>query len=377
MTGFFSRAAWQQAPPLTATTWPSPVADVEGPLLPVTQYGVSGNTRLRTHTSLDTIARTLTTRAGQDAAAVLTYALLFEGYEATWADALGHMPKRVSGTVQPATLATGVYRHRYGIDPHLWAESWTLGDGFLIGPEFTIGQRKTRRGTLALDLADVGVWELASAMIASWELRSDPFGWFLTCAYVGHSFDLASTDNTLAVLQAIDAPTASEVPFKSATLRLAPYSSSTALDSGDLIEFSDFQIRGDNQLRTAQSTRTGLAPEEPRRAELPVIAGQVTLPYYSDNALIEAQRAGTHYMAELRIEGAIIASSIPYAFALWLPDLVLTSVQPTGGGAAAPGLVIGFQARTPETASAGFPTMVIPTPVIVELVNTISAHPLL
>lgn len=377
MTGFLTRAAWRQAAPLITATWPSPVAAVQSPLLPVTQYGVSGNSRLRTHTSLDTIARTVTTRTGQDAGAVLTYELLFEGFEATWADALGHMPKRVSSTVQPATLATGVYRHRYGIDPQLWASPWTLGDGFLIGTEFTIGQRKTRRGTLAIDLADVGVWELASAMIASWELRSDPFGWFLTCAYVGHSFDLASADNTLAVVQALSLPTASAVPFTSATLKLAPYSSSTALDSGDLIEFSDFQLRCDNQLRTVQSARTGLAPEEPRRAELPVIAGQMTLPYYDDNTLIAAQRAGTHYMAELRIEGAIIASSISYAFAAWLSDLVLTSVQPTGGGAQAPGLTVAFQARTPETAAAGFPTMVVPTPIIVELVNTVATHPLL
>lgn len=377
MTGFLTRAAWRQCPPLTTPTWPSPVAAVQSPLLPLVQYGVSGNSRLRTHTTRDTIARTIAARAGQDAGAVLTYELLFEGFEATWASALGHMPKRVSGTAQPALLATGVYRHRFGIDPQLWAEPWTIDDGFQMDDGLLMDQRKTRRGTLAIDLADVGVWELASAMIASWELRNDAYGWFLTCAYTGHSFALASATNTLAVLQALTLPTATAVPYTSATLKLAPYSSSTALDSGDLIEFFGFQLRADNQLRTAQSTRTGLAPEEPRRAELPVIAGQLTLPYYDDNTLIDAQRAGTHYMAELRIEGAIIASSIPYAFAVWLPDIVLTSVQPTGGGAEAPGLVVDFQARTPETAAAGVPAMVVPTPIIIELVNTVAAHPLL
>lgn len=377
MSGFFSRAAWRQCPPLTTRTWPSPVAAVQSPLLPLVQYGVAGNSRLRTHTARDTIARTIAHRAGQDAGAVLTYELLFEGFEATWADALGHMPKRISSTVQPALLATGVYRHRYGVDPQLWAELWTSSDGIESADGLASDQLKTRRGTLALDLADVGVWELASAMIASWELRNDVYGWFLTCAYIGHSFDLASATNTLAVLQALTLPTTSAVPFTSATLKLAPYSSSTALDSGDLIEFSSFQLRSDNQLRTAQSTRTGLASEEPRRAELPVIAGQLTLPYYGDNTLIAAQLAGTHYMAELRIEGAIIASSIPYAFAVWLPDILLTSITVTGGGADAPGLAIDFQARTPETAAAGFPTMVIPTPIIIELVNTVSTHTLL
>jgi hypothetical protein len=378
MIGFFSRAAWRQAAAISGDLWPSPIAAVQSPLLPVTQYGVSGGSRLRIQTVLDGIARDLAVRANQEASAVLTYNLLFQGFEATWADALGYMGKRVSSTVQPETLATGVYRHRFGIDPCLWADPWTMADGFQMDDGLLIDQRKTRRGTLALDFADIGVWELASAMVASWELRSDAFGWFLTVGYIGHAFSLTSATNTLTLLRSLTRDTAEEVSFTAATLRLAPYSSSTALNSSNLVEFSSLQLRCDNRLRSVQSRQTSLATEEPRRSEIPAITGELLLPYYANNTLFTAQRAGTHYMAELRVQGSIIGSGIPYAFAILLPDILLTSIQTTGSGSAdAPGLQIIFQCRIPEVASAGFPVLATQTPIIIELVNTIAAHPLL
>lgn len=378
--GYLSRLGFALEPVVYADTWPAVTAATVSAQLGPSQLAMNGQALLRYQTEREAlIAILLATRARQESAASALYPVRYEGLEATWAAALGYQARSIGGTTFPAEIVSGAYRHRFELAPRLRGEPWTLADGFTLGSGMIQGQQRIRRGTLAALISTVSVHELLSAMVTSWGLSaSSNTAWGLAVDYQGYSVSYTSSVNTVAGMQALGGITAPRALWQQTVIRLAPYSDSTALDSGDIVNPSAIALQVDNRLRVAQSRRTGLAIEQPTRGDLPTVTGTLTFPRYTADTLLAAQRAGTPYMMDVTITGGqIAATGENYQLALYLPTITLDTVTVGTVGPELTSLAVAFTARAPRVAAAGFPATALNPALILEVVSGSSTHPLL
>ena len=377
-SGFLTRFGFAMETQITAPTWPSTSPATLTALQPVLAPTPAGEATLATYPSTVTYGpRDSAVVQTLPANLTLPLPVTYAGLEPLWTCALGYQAKRISGTVYPATITAGAYRHRFEIDNVLQAEHWTTADGWESGDGLTSGQRKTRRLTLAGTIGDVSAWEWLSAMVGQLDLQVQAGqAMQMTLSFVAGSLDETPAANTLAALQALTVPTAARVFWHQSVLRLATYSSSVVLDSDDIIACSQFRLTLDNALDVPYSERISQAPDEPGRGERPpTIRGTLTVPRYTADTLLSAQRAGTAHMMDLIFTGGQIgATGQTYTLELYLPMLYFTTASPVWNNAGVISQTLAFEAVAPSTAAAGMPTTIHATPLIVQCQTADNTH---
>jgi len=278
----------------------------------------------------------------------------------------------------PQALAPGVYRHLFECDHHLsTGTGWVAPDDGIEESDLLDGQRKVRRGTLAV-VREFCVWEFLSVMVDELTLAWTVDGGTLSLTGLAHSVTRDSAVNTLTSMQHARLPQGPSVLLTHAVLRLAPYSTETPLGSSHETGIMHWSCTLKNQLKGDPGPRTGLAPEEFERSAPPLVTGTFTLPRYRANTLLDAWPATTRYMLDLRFSGGYIASSAyQYQLNLYVPGLVFTQVEPTGPTPSRAQVQVAWQAATPEAMPAGFPSSAYLSPLLVEVISDVAEHQLL
>lgn len=376
--GVKQRAGFQREAIVSSGTWPAASAAALTALLPVLPLpgndgiekagGVTLNAPLATDTfdvlrKAPTVAPPLVAR--------------YQGLEQLWACAFGHMPKRIGSTVMPETLATGAYRHLYEIDTRLSGlEMWMLGDGFQVGTELLIGQRKIRRGTFALD-DQVSVREWLSSMVQGLTLQADPGATSLTLDMISYALSRASVVNTAATMAVLLPNASPRLNFVDCVIRLDTFSTSIALSSADQLQCGSLALRIDNNLVTQFGPHTGLAPGEYERERPAIVTLTLALPRHTVDTWLSAWGSNPTLMADVKFTGPAIGSTgFTYQCNLYFPSLKITNAQLLPGFGPL-SETVQLVAITPSAAAAGMPTMHRLTPCAVELVSAVSAHALL
>jgi hypothetical protein len=375
-----SYAGWAREAVVYAPTYPAASAALVTELLPLV------GAELHTGVTQAFTPATDAAQLGYTAADTVSYAPTvtlhlaprYRGLEALFACALGLEARRLGATLMPEQLAPGVYRHLFEVDHHLSTGSgWVAPDDGIEESDLLGGQRKVRRGTLAV-VREFSVWEFLSVM---WDELT--LAWTVdqgTCTLSGHAHSLTrdSAVNTLTSMQHATLSRGPSVLLTHAVLRLAPYSTTTPLDSTHETGISSWTLSLKNQLTGDSGPRTGLAPEEYERSAPPLVTGTFTLPRYRANTLLDAWPLGSSYMLDLKFTGGFIGTSgYHYALNLYVPGLVFTSVEPTGPTPSRAQVQVAWQAVTPAEAPAGFPSSAKNGPMLIEVLGDVPDHQLL
>lgn len=377
--GLNLRAGFIREAIVTTPVWPAVSAAALTALLPLLDVRLSDGIETEPHEGASSgLGPEAVVVTGIAPTASLTLKARYEGLETLWACALGYMAKRIGTTVMPELLAAGVYRHLYEIDTGL-STLWPWGadaDGFLAA-ELSSGQRKVRRGTFAVDL-QVSVWELLSSMVQSLSLVVEPGGVTLSIELAAYSLGRASSVNTSVTMLKLLPPTAPTVLFTDLAWRVAPYSTTTPLASGDAIQCTSWSLRLDNRLESSPGPRTGTAPEEYERTGPPTIDVSFVAPRHAADTWQTRWGAGTVLMADAKFTSAQeVAAGQPYKLNLYLPSCQVEQAILGTSGPRVPPDTITLRAVIPTAAAAGMPSMKKSTPLAVEIVSGSSMHPLL
>jgi hypothetical protein len=278
----------------------------------------------------------------------------------------------------PEQLAPGVYRHLFEVDHHLSTGSpWVVPDDGVQASDLDTGQRKVRRGTVAV-VREISVWEYLSVMWDSLTLAWTVDQGSITLSGCAHSVTRESTINTLATMAQALPPIGPSMLLTHAVLRLAPYSTSTPLDSSHETGVSTWTLSLKNNLGADYGPRMGRAPEEYERTAPPAVTGTFTMPRYRANTLLDAWPATTRYMLSMQFTGGFIGSSpYHYQLTLYVPGLIFTQVEPTGPTPSRAQLAVAWQAVSPADTPAGYPTSAHRGPLLIETVNDVPGHQLL
>jgi hypothetical protein len=213
-------------------------------------------------------------------------------------------------------------------------------------------------------------------MVAGLDLDAGPDGVALALALVAHSLTHASVINP--DLDSADPAPQYPVAFTELELRLGVYSTTTPLDAGDAHDVSGIRLRVDNALSVRGDASTGLHIAEPKRRGPVQVSGELLLPRYSADTVLDWAADATELMASLVFTGpAIAATGFAYALRLWLPCVRLARASAPTTGADEPTQRVAFAAYAPQATPAGFPQTWLAGPLAVELVTDRQAHPLL
>jgi len=379
--GLNLRAGFTREAIVTAQQWPATVAAAITQLLPIVDVQPNDGVTKQGYTTIESGGRgpiaydVMSIKPTVQVPLVCTY----EGLETLWACALGYMAKRISGTVMPELVTTGVYRHLYEIDPGLstaWAWDATA-DGFL-GGELSPGQRKVRRGTFAVDMTDT-VWEWLSAMVSAVTLQCDLQGVTLIIDLVSHSLSDTSSINTLTTLRTVLPLVTPRVLPTQLVWRIAPFSTGTPLGLADVVKVNSWTLRLENQLEATPGLNTGTAPLEYERVrDYPVVTVTFVLPRHTANIWQTRWRANTVLMADAKWTSEVqITSGQPWRLHVYLPSCIVSNAQLQPAGAGLPSDTVQLLAIVPSAAPAGFPTTRFLGALAVELYTRASLHPLL
>lgn len=376
-----SYAGFAREPICFEPQWPAASAALVTDLLPL--VGAEIHTGLtQAFTPATDVARVGYTDADVLSAAptvTLHLAPRYRGLEALFACALGLEARRLGATLMPEQLAPGVYRHLFEVDHHLsTGTGWLAPDDGIEESDLVEGQRKVRRGTLAV-VREVSVWEFLSVMLDELTLAWTVDGGTLSLSGLAHSLTRDSAVNTLTTMQHATLPGGPTVLLTHAVLRMAPYSTETPLDSTHETGISSWTLTLKNALKGDGGPRTGLAPDEFERSAPPLVTGTFTLPRYRANTLLDAWPATTSYMLDLTFTGGSIgASAYRYQLNLYVPGLVFTQVEPTGPTPSRAQVAVAWQAVTPAERPAGFPASARKmSPLLIEVVSDEPSHMLL
>lgn len=307
----------------------------------------------------------------------------YEGLEFLFTAALGLEANRIDGVLMPEELVVGtVYRHLIEIDDKLEGTAWQAGEGFVaganpIGDGLIAGQQKMRRGTLTTD-RDITVWDARSQMINTLAVQAAPQGVALSAGVLGYDMNYISAVN--AGLSALTCDP-EQILFAEGTfeIRLASdidFTSATLLVPAQ--EFNGIRFTLSNGLRAVTTRDTSPNIDEPRRRLAPTLAGAFSMPRTTDISLLEANRDTTKLSARLRFEGGFIgATDQKYTLTFWFPSITLTGGDSPVSGPVRERQNYSFIADVPDVMPVDFPSSVQPGMMLIEIINTISEHPLL
>lgn len=374
--GYAIRGGFTREASVTTPTWPATTAALVTTLLPLLSGGFNdGVNKKGVADATSGLAPVAFDIQDITPSLSLPLQLRYHGLESLWGCALGYGAKRISTTLNPETLATGVYRHSYEVDPNVSDFPWQLGDGFHLGAnELSLGQRRITHGTMALDMVSE-VWELKSSMVAGMSLTASHQGCFLSFDFLAHSKSASSSVNTATTLRNALPNYAPRAHFHEAVWRIAPYSASVPLGSGDSLKITAWSLRLDPQIKSTYGPRTGTAPELLFRTTAPTITVQFTIERHQSEAWQTRWRANTTIMADMKWTGALIGGSgINSQCNLFFPSLKVIGAQLSPNGASTYTETVQAIAIVPSAAAAGFPTFHNVTPFGVQLVTTTSQH---
>lgn len=374
--GFITKAAIRREAIVSVPTWPAVSPAAADVLLLFRTHDVDERPQLTSHARHTPQGGH---QAGSQVAKVssgpMTLDGVYNGMAVVWAMALGRMAKRIGGTTNPETLASGAYRHTIEIDPVLHSHAWELGSGVQLGDGLLIGQQLARRCTLAIDHG-VSTWAFKSAMVNQLELRAGVRDVSIGLSWLAHSLDRSSVTNP--DLDSITQPNWLDLVFHQLELRIGPYSASTALDANDAAQLSGFRLQLNNNLVARRTEDSGLYMGEPKRQSLPVVSGAFTAPRYESDALTAWVNANTTLMASAVFTGPKIASTgFNYELGIYLPTITLREANLPTEGSGQQQQAYTFEATAPRAAAAGMPSVQsAETPLIVQVTDDNSAHAL-
>jgi hypothetical protein len=374
-------AGFEREALVTTPTWPATTPARVRATLPLLSGSVTSGVRTQLVTT------TASATGGAEDADVLDIlpraeirlACYYQGLEGLYACGLGHMAKRLDGVVLPEQLAPGVYRHLFEVDTALsTVQRWDAdADGFLPGDGLDLEQRKVRRGTCAIARA-VSVWELLSCMVDHLTFAGSKDGVTCTVQLLAHSRQRPALTNTAAAMDGLPRAVAPTLLFTDLVVRLGVYSASVPLDVTNEIGVTSWSLTVQNQLAAQPGPRTWPAPEEYERGPEPVISGQLLLPRYASEALVDGWHENTRYSLVLQHTGpAIGATGYHYQCTLYLPYVTLTQAEPSGPSPAPATLPVQWAALVPPAPAAGFPVMSRATPLALEVISGEPRHMLL
>jgi len=304
----------------------------------------------------------------------------YGGLEDIIVSAMGMQARWIQSVQMPEVLVAGrAYRHLFELDTNLgtgmpWIQ---VADG-VFSDDVTPMQRKMRRGTLAV-VREFTVWEYLSCMI-----DQIAFGWENTgeghCNIQGLAYSVRQDPavNTLASMHKAMINFAPSVFFHQGVLRIKDYSASEPLLVGHKMKTQTWNVTVQNILQVTQGRRTGLSSEEFERGGAPLVLGSFNLPRYVNNIFVDAWPTNTRLMMDLKFTGPLIhGTNIPYQVNFYVPGFYVIQAEPVGPTLARANLPIQWYAAVPPVWPAGFPVGVKKGPLMIELVNHISAHSLL
>jgi len=369
--GFEARAAFQREALVFAPTWPGTAIAATG-VLPFAQHSVKASVSRRTEYATVPGGVSTTSKRAGGALAVPAY---YEGLEFLWLACLGFQPYRISnGTPQPENLAGTAYQHHFELDTAQADRWWGCGEGLVPG-DIDTGQIKVRRGTLAVDKQSA-VWEHRSCLVQRMQFQADPRAVTLNAELVGYDEDLASSINTAASLALLSDQTTQVVRFHESVFRLATFSASSGLVSGDALAISSTTLAVDHGLTPAVGTSlTGLFVGTPERAGQAQATLSLTAPRHSLTSAFTRLDAGTELMADLVFTGPQIgATGVNYRLSLFFPSLRVTDAD---AAILRAGLIperVTFLAADPTIAPAGMPATFKNRPVMAQVVSEQSSY---
>lgn len=286
----------------------------------------------------------------------LLVAAHYKGLELFLAVALGFMAKRISGAIMPELLSEGAYRHLYEIDRILSAQGWLAGEGFRAGDSLVSGDRKVRRVSYIIDKG-AAVWEMTSTMFGGLTFQAGGDGCTFSTELIGYNLGFSGPS-----LEELFAPKAL-VLFQDAFFYL----------DGDLVtDLVGFKLTLANGLQ-AQTTRdTGEFIGEPGRVTPAIVNGTFALPFYRDatlQSLVMEPLAGL-----LEFIGPIIpGTNETFVLRFYFPELKITSFDLAATGPERVQQVYTFVSSPGNDQVAN----VKRGPLLIEVINDISEHPLL
>lgn len=372
--GFMTKAAIRREALVTTPTWPAASPVAANVLLPMLSHDVDERPAWQAHARLEPAAYQAGSQRARRASGPMVLEGVYNGLAVVWALALGRMAYRIGGTANPETLTSGAYRHTIEVDPVLHSHAWELGNGAQLG-DLLVGQQLARRATLAID-HQVSTWEFLSGMINTLTFSANPQAITIALTWRAHALDQGSGTNPN--LTSVTQPSWVPLTFHELEFRIGAYSASTALDSGDAINISEFQFQLDNQLVTRQTESSGLYIAEPKRSGLPTVTGGFVVPRYEADTLKAWALANTTLMASAVFTGSeIAATGENYTLAIYFPTLTLNRLNMDTGDSGQQRQAFSFTATSPSAAAAGMPsTQSAETPLIVQVTDADSAKPL-
>lgn len=301
---------------------------------------------------------------------------VYDGIARVWAMALGRMAKVLGGVDNPETLAVGAYRHTIEIDPAMHSHAWQLDSGVRLDDAVLLEQQLARRATLVVQHGAVSTWEFKSAMLNGLTLTSTTRRTRIALSWLAHSLDRASVINPN--LDAAIEPLWQPLGFDEMEFRIAPFSDSTALDSGDSITVGSMRLTIANRLVSRQTEGSGYFIGEPKRNALPTITGAFVLPRYEADTLLDWARDKAELMLSAVYTGPeIAATGVAYELGLYVPSLTLSEVSMPTTGPRQTRQAFTFEATVPTLPAAGMPTTQdAATPFIVQVVDDESGNAL-
>jgi hypothetical protein len=170
---------------------------------------------------------------------------------------------------------------------------------------------------------------------------------------------------------------APDVAFWDLQVRLAPWSATVPLGSGDRLAVASASVTLQNPLASSPGPRSGWAPEEFERSGPPLVQGSLLVPRYASNTLVNAWPSNQRFMLDLRCTGPVLRDGVRWQLHVYVPGLFLTQADPSPLSQGRSSLPVQWYAATPAQPAAGMPVCAKLGPLIVEVVSDVSQHMLL
>lgn len=364
--GFTTRTIYAKEATVFSTVWPSLAVNNGSVLLPLVAEDVK---RVAEYETFEGVTESyppllLTERVEGSFSIEARYS----GIEFLLAAAMGFQKPPV-----PETIDTGVYRHIYEIDRTIHASPWTFGEGWKFGQGLVFGQRKTRRGTYSSQKGFT-MWQGLSCMLNDFTFSSESSqAATITCGLLGYNMTALASPGPLDGLPVASGP----LLHQECAVLIREETSDTFSEVGEVLEFS---VGFSNSLSKIYGTLDGDHILEPKKEEESIVTGQLTLPHYNAthgllNSWFESRTRLTICVIYV---GEDINDDFPFSMKIWLPRVTLVSNEANIEGPGQISQSYSFHAMNQNSAVIdGMPDNVKTGPMLIELVNTESAHPLL
>lgn len=312
----------------------------------------------------------------------LTLSAVYSGLEFFFTCVLGVEANEINGTEMPEELVAGqVYRHLIELDDDVRLRPWEAGTGFVagtmpLGDGLIAGQRKVRRGTL-VENRGYAVWETVSAMLQGMTLQATPPAVLISSEVLGYETTLASTAN--GGFGSLQCPDFERIRFREVEIYLREQGTGPIDRGSDRVgDIVGLQLVVANQLQGVATRGRGGMLAEPRRRDTALVNGTFALPVINSNDLLVRNKDATPQIGLIEfIGGEIGATGFNYTLRFWMPLVTLTGADAPTSGPERQAQNYAFECDKPLTNPDGFPDNTQGGSLMIELINDVSAHPLL